>query len=199
MTLSVEIMLDDEHLQTMFGQIIAVMPSSISGGVEEGARRVNAAIRELEPHGSGELQAVTGEYDPSYLETGAKADPDDAVFWVGQSKAGEYTAIVGTNLPYAKFVNDGFTAGPNQFARFWEGGQQVFRRLEPGKVYPGMYFFERGAEEAQADVQRILQSRVNMGLMEAATSVTIDSRGRAQVRGKGGRYLGTTAAARGKR
>ncbi len=151
---------DDSHLQEVFATIVTVLPQSILDGVKEEARKVNAEIRALEPRGSGELQATTGEFDSSYLEPGVAANPEDAVFWFGKSKEGEYTAVIGSNLPYAKFVNDGYTAGENQFARFYESGKVVFRRLVPGTYYPGLYFFERGAEAAQPDFERVLQKSV---------------------------------------
>ncbi len=154
------------------------MEVGVLAGVEEEARVVNDKIRDYTPEYLGRLAACIGEFDESFLQGGAEADPADAVFWVGRTGAGEYGAIVGTNVPYAKAVNDGFTVGPNQYAHFEEDGKRVLRRLLPGAFYEGIFMFEKGAEEARGDFQKIMMGYVSNAILGATKLVRTTASGR---------------------
>ena len=184
--IGISFQVDDSELQIMADAVEEELPLALLAAAEEEADIVNEKIRDHEPHGTGVLQAVTGRFNESFLEPGTRADENDAVFWVGQIAPGEYGAIVGTNLSYAKYVNDGYTAGDRQFAKFREDGERVFRRLIPGTYYEGLFFFEKGAEEAAIEYKRVMMGAISNAIINVASKVRVTRGGQVRAYTKRG-------------
>ncbi len=169
--------------------IVENMAVELMAGADEAGEELNAEIRSFAPHESGVLQAVIGKYDSEYLEPGAVARAEDAVYSVHKVGAFTYEVVVGSNAEFVRYVNDGYTVGPNQFARFVDsGGGTVYTKLAAGKYYPGQYFFERGTQAAEKNVAAIFQKHVNAAFTEAhrnvARGATIQPARRRDARGR---------------
>jgi hypothetical protein len=72
--------------------------------------------------------------------------------------------FVGTAVPYAPFVNDGFTQNAGQFVPgFWKNGTFHYQPGHPegmvltGKVIPGAHMFEKTMDALEDDMPRILE------------------------------------------
>lgn len=125
-------------------------------------------VKRYTPVLSGNLKASFGRFTPQHLREGS--DPEmaerNAIFKVRKTREG-YNTEVGTNMPYAKDINYGYTVEENRVIRLIIGGHEEFRTLVAGTRYAGRYMLEKGMDATRLRLMPTLRGNVRKRLTQA--------------------------------
>lgn len=165
------------------------MRNGVQNGMVKGGRRMNKIIREEAPEDLGLLRACIGEFDMSYFKGGismvmgstagkiptrfprpanmARPKKSWAIF---RFNIKDLSLTIGTNVPYARWVNDGVSvSGPimpkrARYLRFVLNGTVFYRRSVRGHTIPATFFFEKGIKKSQGKFQAELNKEIEKAL-----------------------------------
>ncbi len=128
---------------------------------------------------SGRLRAGFGVYNPN-LTNNPESSPSDVIFEVNR-RGNRVSVTVGTNIPYAEAVNNGFTMDEER--RVFIPSRDGFRMVQPFE-FSGYHFLEQGLAEAKHLVMNLYNKDVAAILARKQFNVA------AQLRDRLGRFLG---------
>jgi len=108
---------------------------------------------------TGRLHASFGHARPEFT-TNPEFNPDEAYFKI-RKRGRRIQVIIGTTVPYAEPMNNGFTMKETRRVFFPDSG--VFRMVSPF-YFSGYHFIEKGLAEATSIVQGVFLSGVERAI-----------------------------------
>jgi hypothetical protein len=106
-------------------------------------------------YSSGRLLASVGKYDANYGGQESGGSEADAVFDI-KRQGDRYQVIIGTNVPWAAYIEDGFTMTGPRAVRMPDGQWRTVRSF----TFSGLHAFEQGFESINPILNIILGTKM---------------------------------------